>query len=57
MSILGVNGALAGAYQYANRTQKTDTNKTGFAEQLQKTGESQFLIKKISVSPLRMGRR
>ncbi len=24
MSILGVNGALAGAYQYANRTQKVD---------------------------------
>ena len=28
MSILGVNGALAGAYQYANRTQKTGTNKS-----------------------------
>ena len=40
MSILGVNGALAGAYQYANRTQKTGTNKTGFMEQLQKTGEA-----------------
>ena len=40
MSILGVNGALAGAYQYANRTQKTGTNKTGFMEQLQKTGET-----------------
>ena len=40
MSILGVNGALAGAYQYANRTQKTGTNKTGFAKQLQKTGEA-----------------
>lgn len=40
MSILGVNGALAGAYQYASRTQKTGTNKTGFAEQLQKTGEA-----------------
>ena len=40
MSILGVNGALAGAYQYANRTQKTGTNKTGFTEQLQKTGEA-----------------
>ena len=40
MSILGVNGALAGAYQYANRTQKTGTNKTGFTEQLQKTGDS-----------------
>lgn len=40
MSILGVNGALAGAYQYANRTQKTATNGTGFTEQLQKTGEA-----------------
>ena len=40
MSILGVNGALAGAYQYENRTQKTGTNKTGFTEQLQKTGDS-----------------
>ena len=40
MSILGVNGALAGAYQYANRTQKTGTNKTGFTERLQKTGEA-----------------
>ena len=40
MSILGVNGALAGAYRYANRTQKTGTNKTGFMEQLQKTGEA-----------------
>ena len=40
MSILGVNGALADAYQYANKTQKTGTNKTGFTEQLQKTGES-----------------
>ena len=40
MSILGVNGALAGAYQYANRTQKTGTNRMGFTEQLQKTGEA-----------------
>ena len=40
MSILGVNGALAGAYQYANRTQKTGTNRTGFMEQLQKTGDA-----------------
>ena len=40
MSILGVNGALASAYQYANRTQKTATNGTGFTEQLQKTGEA-----------------
>ena len=40
MSILGVNGALAGAYQYANRTQKAGTSRTGFTEQLQKTGEA-----------------
>ena len=40
MSILGVNGALAGAYQYASKTQKTTTNRTGFTEQLQKTGET-----------------
>ena len=40
MSILGVNGALAGAYQYANRTQKAGTSRTGFTEQLQKTGET-----------------
>ena len=40
MSILGVSDALAGAYQYANRTQKTSTNRTGFTEQLQKTGEA-----------------
>lgn len=38
MSILGVNGALAGAYQYASRTQKTTTSGTSFMEQLQKTG-------------------
>ena len=40
MSILGVNGALASAYQYVNKTQKTGTNRTGFTEQLQKTGEA-----------------
>lgn len=40
MSILGVNGVLAGAYQYANRTQKTTANGTSFTEQLQKTGET-----------------
>ena len=33
MSILGVNGALAaGAYQYADKAQKTNTNKVSFAE-------------------------
>ena len=40
MSILGVNGALAGAYQYANKAQKAATNGMGFTEQLQKTGEA-----------------
>ena len=40
MSILGVNSALAGAQQYANRTQKTSANKASFTEQLQKTGEA-----------------
>ena len=40
MSILGVNSALAGAQQYANRTQKTSANKANFTEQLQKTGEA-----------------
>ena len=40
MSILGVNGALTDAYQYANRTQKTGTNRTGFTERLQKTREA-----------------
>jgi hypothetical protein len=40
VSILGVNGALTGAYQYTNRTQKTGTNKIGFTEQLQKTGDA-----------------
>ena len=40
MSILGINGALAGAYQYANKTQKTSTSGTSFTEQLQKTGEA-----------------
>ncbi len=40
MSILGVNGVLAGMYQYANKTQKTSTSGTGFTEQLQKIGEA-----------------
>ncbi len=40
MSFLGVNAVLAGAYQYANRTQKTATSGAGFTEQLQKTGET-----------------
>ncbi len=40
MSILGVNGALAGAYQYANRTQKAGASGASFTQQLQKTGEA-----------------
>ena len=40
MSVLGVNGALARAYQYANRTQKAAASGTSFTEQLQKTGEA-----------------
>ena len=40
MSIFEVNGALAGAYQYANKTQKAATNKTDFMEQLKKSGET-----------------
>ncbi len=44
MSILGVNSVLAGVSQYANRTQKTSINKTGFKEQLQKTGEAADMV-------------
>lgn len=40
MSILGVNGALAGICQYADRTQKAGTSGASFTEQLQKTGEA-----------------
>lgn len=40
MSVLGVNGALAGAYQYADRTQKAAAGGTSFMEQLQKTGDT-----------------
>ncbi len=38
MSILGVNGALVNAYQYANKAQKASAKKASFTEQLQKTG-------------------
>lgn len=38
MSTLGINNTLAGAYQYANRTNKMTTYETDFAKQLQKTG-------------------
>ena len=34
MSIFGVNGALAGAYQYADKTRKAATSETDFMEQL-----------------------
>ncbi|MCM1127866.1 MAG: DUF6033 family protein [Lachnospiraceae bacterium] len=40
MSILGINGDLAVAYQYANKAQKTATSGASFTEQLQKTGEA-----------------
>ncbi|MCM1127868.1 MAG: DUF6033 family protein [Lachnospiraceae bacterium] len=40
MSILGVNGALAEACQYANKARKTATSGASFTEQLQKTGET-----------------
>ena len=40
MSILGVNGALAGECQYANRAKKAGTSEVSFTEQLQKTGEA-----------------
>lgn len=45
MSILGVNGALAGVYQYANRAQKTATSGASFTEQMQKTGEAADISK------------
>lgn len=37
MGILGVDGALTGAYQYGNRTQKTVTSGASFTERLQST--------------------
>lgn len=40
MSIFGVNGALAGAYQYADKTRKAATSETDFMEQLKKSGET-----------------
>lgn len=41
MSMLGVNGTLAGAYQYAasKDANKADTNGTNFIDQLKQTGE------------------
>jgi hypothetical protein len=41
MSIFGVNGALAGAYQYADKTRKAATSETDFMEQLKKSGETE----------------
>ncbi len=41
MSMLGINGALIGAYQYANKAQKGSTvRKTSFAETVKQTVES-----------------
>ncbi len=39
MGFLGVNGDLAGAYQYADKIRKTAANGAGFTAQLQKTGK------------------
>lgn len=38
MSVLGVNSTLAGVYQYAGRTQKTEAGGISFAQRLQSTG-------------------
>ncbi len=40
MSILSVNEALTGIYQYRDKTQKIAADAADFAEQLQKTGET-----------------
>lgn len=40
MSILGVNSALAGVYQYTNKTQKTATSGANFAERTAQAQES-----------------
>lgn len=45
MSLSGVNGALAGFYQYAERTRKTDTGGVSFSDKLQKAGETDNLTK------------
>jgi len=45
MSILGVNSALAGVYQYADRAQKTGKSGGSFTEQLQETGEAADALK------------
>ena len=41
MSILGIDGALADAYRYADKTKRAGTNETDFREQLKKSGETE----------------
>ena len=41
MSILGIAGTLAGAYRYADKTQRAGTNETDCMEQLKKSGETE----------------
>ena len=41
MSILGIAGALADAYRYADKTKRAGTNETDFMEQLKKSGETE----------------
>ena len=41
MSILGIAGTLAGAYRYADKTQRAGTNETDFMEQLKKSGQTE----------------
>ena len=41
MSILGIAVTLAGAYRYADKTQRAGTNETDFMEQLKKSGETE----------------
>ena len=41
MSILGIDGALADAYRYAEKTKRAGTNETDFMEQLKKSGETE----------------
>ena len=56
MSILGVNGALAGVYQYANKTQKTGARGTSFTDQLERrrTHQRWMLIRNISGQSMEM---
>ena len=41
MSILGIDGTLADAYRYADKTKRAGTNETDFMEQLKKSGETE----------------